>query len=108
MVGARFPEGVSQPEAVAQLRASGQDVLADVVAKHWSGARRGHRLSIVSRKCSGWRLDFMLCPRCFCWLQNYLLNGAVQRTIYGMRKEIETKINRLPLSYFDGCRAANC
>ena len=35
------------------------------------------------------------------WLQGYLLNGAVQRSVYTLRNQVETKINRLPLSYFD-------
>ncbi|MDR1851689.1 MAG: ABC transporter ATP-binding protein/permease, partial [Propionibacteriaceae bacterium] len=30
-----------------------------------------------------------------------LINGIVQRTIYRMRKQIEEKLNKLPLSYFD-------
>jgi ATP-binding cassette subfamily B multidrug efflux pump len=37
----------------------------------------------------------------FLWLQGYLLNGAVQRSIYTMRSLVEEKINRLPLGYFD-------
>ena len=37
----------------------------------------------------------------FMWLQGYLLNGAVQRSIYTLRNQVEAKINRLPLSYFD-------
>jgi ATP-binding cassette subfamily B protein len=35
------------------------------------------------------------------WLQGYLVNGAIQRSIFRMRNEVEGKINRLPLSYFD-------
>ena len=35
------------------------------------------------------------------WLQGYLLNGAVQRSVYALRNEVEAKINRLPLRYFD-------
>ena len=37
----------------------------------------------------------------FLFLQGYLLNGAVQRSIYTLRSQVEEKINRLPLSYFD-------
>ena len=37
----------------------------------------------------------------FMWLQGYLLNGAVQRSIYTLRNQVEAKINRLPLRYFD-------
>ena len=32
------------------------------------------------------------------WLQGYLLNGAVQRSVYALRNQVEAKINRLPLS----------
>ena len=37
----------------------------------------------------------------FLWWQGYLLNGAVQRSVYTLRNQVEAKINRLPLSYFD-------
>jgi ATP-binding cassette subfamily B protein len=35
------------------------------------------------------------------WLQGYLLNDLVQGTVLRMRAEVEDKVNRLPLSYFD-------
>lgn len=35
------------------------------------------------------------------WLQGYLLNGLVMRVVYKLRQDIEHKINRLPLKYFD-------
>ncbi|HEY0240017.1 MAG TPA: ABC transporter ATP-binding protein, partial [Friedmanniella sp.] len=34
-------------------------------------------------------------------LQGYLLNGAVQRSVRRLRDQVEAKIHRLPLSYFD-------
>lgn len=34
-------------------------------------------------------------------VQGLLLNGVVQRTIYALRNDVERKINRLPLNYFD-------
>jgi ATP-binding cassette subfamily B protein len=36
------------------------------------------------------------------WAQARLLNLTVQRTIVALRSEVEDKIHRLPLSYFDG------
>ena len=33
--------------------------------------------------------------------QAYILAGVVQRTMYGLRESVETKIHRLPLSYID-------
>ncbi len=35
------------------------------------------------------------------YLQGYILNGVTQRTVYRLREEVEEKIHRLPLSYFD-------
>ena len=35
-------------------------------------------------------------------VQGWVLNGAIQRTIYRMREKVAAKIDRLPLSYFDG------
>ena len=35
------------------------------------------------------------------WLAGYVLNGVVQRTVRRMRQDVEDKINRLPLGYFD-------
>ena len=35
------------------------------------------------------------------WLQSWILAGVVQRTMFRLRREVEAKINRLPLSYVD-------
>ncbi|HHT85364.1 MAG TPA: ABC transporter ATP-binding protein [Firmicutes bacterium] len=36
------------------------------------------------------------------FLQSYIMAGIAQSTVYEMRKEIQDKLNRLPLKYFDG------
>ncbi|MGB0101015.1 MAG: ABC transporter transmembrane domain-containing protein, partial [Nocardioides sp.] len=35
------------------------------------------------------------------WLQGFVLNTVVQNTVRQLREDVETKINRLPLGYFD-------
>ena len=35
------------------------------------------------------------------WMQGMVLNRVVQNTVYRMRQDVEDKINRLPLNYFD-------
>ena len=37
----------------------------------------------------------------FAYAQGWILNDAVQRTIFRMRQEVSAKLDRLPLSYFD-------
>jgi ATP-binding cassette subfamily B multidrug efflux pump len=38
----------------------------------------------------------------FTYIQQYLMAGVAQRTIYKIRKEVDEKLSRLPLKYFDG------
>ncbi len=37
----------------------------------------------------------------FAWCQGYLLNDVVQGTVFRLRSEVEDKIHRLPLRFFD-------
>ena len=37
----------------------------------------------------------------FAWLQGFLLNDIVQRTVRKLRWEAQDKMSRLPLAYFD-------
>ncbi|MDQ2901931.1 MAG: ABC transporter ATP-binding protein/permease [Chloroflexota bacterium] len=38
----------------------------------------------------------------FMFIQQYLMAGVAQRTVYTLRKEVDEKLSRLPLKYFDG------
>ncbi len=38
----------------------------------------------------------------FIYIQQYLMAGVAQRTIYTLRKEVDKKLSVLPLKYFDG------
>ena len=37
----------------------------------------------------------------FSYLQNFLVSGVAQKTIYSLRKTVDQKLRRLPLGYFD-------
>jgi ATP-binding cassette subfamily B protein len=37
----------------------------------------------------------------FIYIQQYIMAGVAQRTMYQLRKEVDEKISRLPLKYFD-------
>lgn len=48
-----------------------------------------------------WVIGLFLASALLQYAQGFLLNGAVQRVMYSLRREVEEKLNRLPLSYFD-------
>src|SRR5205807_8245933 len=37
----------------------------------------------------------------FIYIQQYVMAGVAQRTMYQLRKEVDEKLSRLPLKYFD-------
>jgi ATP-binding cassette subfamily B protein len=98
MTHRQFP-GRSQSEIVRLLREHGQGKIADMV----SGIQRltdgvdftavGHVLLVV--------LGVYVAAALLSYLQGYLLNDVVQSTVLRMRADVEDKVNRLPLSYFD-------
>ncbi|PRY45043.1 ABC transporter ATP-binding protein [Umezawaea tangerina] len=49
-----------------------------------------------------WVLGLYLTSALFSWAQGRILNGVVQRVVFKLREDVEAKLHRLPLRYFDG------
>lgn len=99
-LGSRLPAGSSNEQAVSALRAQGQDSYADMIDRldvipgvGVDFSRLGQILLLA--------LALYVVSSLALWVQGYLLNGAVQRSVFTLRNQVERKINRLPLSYFD-------
>ncbi|NEA32455.1 ABC transporter ATP-binding protein [Streptomyces sp. SID13031] len=100
-IGKGLPKELSKQQLIDQLRASGDSRMADLL----SGidlipgvgidfdALRNVLLLVLGLYVGSFLLS---------WMQGYILNGVVQRTVFELRSEVEDKLNRLPLSYFDG------
>ena len=46
-------------------------------------------------------LGLYLISAAFSYLQQYIMAGVAQKTVYNMRKEVDEKLARLPLKFFD-------
>jgi ATP-binding cassette subfamily B multidrug efflux pump len=46
-------------------------------------------------------LGLYVASAAFSWMQGYLLNDVVQRTVFLLRSDVEDKLGRLPLQFFD-------
>lgn len=100
VISSQLPPGVPVDQVIAQLRAAGQNQLADVVAG--SGVTTGEGIDFTELgRLLLIVLAMYLVASLLQWWQGYLLNALVMRVVYGLRKDVEAKLNRLPLSYFD-------
>ncbi|WUU26862.1 ABC transporter ATP-binding protein/permease [Kribbella sp. NBC_00662] len=100
-IGKQLPSGLTKAQVIEQTRASGNGRLADLLqgidlipgVGIDFDALRNVLLLVLALYAGAFFLS---------WAQGYILNGVVQRTILSLRKDVEDKLNRLPLSYFDG------
>lgn len=96
----QFPEGMTQAQVIAGLRSQGQDQFADLLSGTTFTPGAGIDFVAVGHVLM-WVLALYIASSVFSYLQAYVLNGVTQRTVYRLRQEVEAKINRLPLTYFD-------
>jgi ATP-binding cassette subfamily B protein len=100
VVGKRLPAGVSKAQAVAGLRAHGQGQLAQMVSG--MNVTPGQGIDFVQLgQLLLLAAGVYVLASVFSWIQGYILAGVAQRTVYGMRRDVDAKLARLPLKYFD-------
>jgi ATP-binding cassette subfamily B protein len=101
VVGRHLPATATRAEVVAGLRAQGQGTFADMVARMpdlvpGSGIDFGAVGGVLLLALSLYAVASLLS-----WAMAWILTGAVNRTIFALRRDVEDKLNRLPLPYFD-------
>ena len=92
--------GLTKDEAVQRLRAAGDDTLADMLAAMDVVPGVGVDFEAVGRILLI-VLTLYVLAALFSWGQARLLNVVINRTVKRLRADIEDKIHRLPLRYFD-------
>ena len=100
VVGRELPAGMTQEQAVEALRAAGRTDQAEMLASMDVVPGQGVDFQALSRVLLLVTLVYVG-SALFGWAQNYLMAGATQRTIYRLREDVDKKLGRLPLRYFD-------
>ena len=100
VVSTMLPAGTTKAQAVEMLRARGMEDFASMLSAMdvVPGAgidytRLGQILTVVLALYVGSGL--------LNWLQGWLLNRITVKVLYRLRAQVEDKVHRLPLSYFD-------
>ncbi len=101
VIGRQLPAGITKDQAVAAARARGEDTFADLLSGMNLVPGKGVDFSAVGRTLA-LALGLYLLAALLIWLQARILNVTVQRTMRALRSDVEDKLHRLPLSYFDG------
>ena len=100
-LGERLDPGVSKEQAVQAARDRGDDSLADLLSSVDVVPGRGIDFTRLGEVLA-WVAVVYLLAALFGILQGRFTAAVVQRAVHRLRDQVEAKLARLPLSYFDG------
>ncbi|MGZ6545998.1 MAG: ABC transporter ATP-binding protein [Actinomycetota bacterium] len=101
VIDRRLPAGLTKQQVIAGLRARGQTQLAQLLSGMQLTPGRGVDFGAIGRTLEALAGIFVV-SALFGWMQQYVMAGVAQRTMYRLREEVDLKLARLPLRYFDG------
>ncbi len=101
VIGRGLPAGLSNAEAAAAARAAGDATTANLIEAQNVNPGLGIDFAALRTVLLG-VVALYVGAAIFGYAQGYLLNGIVARTVFTLRRDVEDKINRLPLRYVDG------
>jgi ATP-binding cassette subfamily B multidrug efflux pump len=100
VIGRTLEPGTTKAQAVESARAAGDANYADMLARMDLVPGAGVDFDALGRVLA-LALALFVLASLLSLLQGYLLNGVVQRTVFRLRADVEDKLHRLPLAYFD-------
>ncbi len=100
LVSQRLPLGTTKAEAIAMLRAHGQDQIARMIASMTVTPGVGVNMTSLGRVLGVAALVYFL-GSIFTYSQGFVMAGVAQRSMFALRRDVEEKLARLPLRYFD-------
>jgi ATP-binding cassette subfamily B protein len=95
------PDQWTKEQVVAQLEAAGETDKAQMLAKMELRPGQGVDFGSVTRVLLIVAAIFVL-SAVLSWLGGYFMATIVQNAVYRLRRDVDHKVARLPLKYFDG------
>ncbi|MEU6271676.1 ABC transporter ATP-binding protein [Streptomyces populi] len=100
IVGRRMPAGATKAQALDSMRAHGQGAVADMLSGTDFTPGQGIDFDAVGQVLLLALGTFLLAGLLMA-VATRLVNRAVNKTVFRMREDLQAKLSRLPLSYFD-------
>ncbi|MFF4451378.1 ABC transporter ATP-binding protein [Streptomyces goshikiensis] len=100
IVGRQMPAGVTKQQALDKLRADGHGGMADMLSGTDFTPGQGIDFGAVG-VVAIWALVVFTLAGLLMLVATRLSNHVMNGTVYRMREELQAKLSRLPLSYFD-------
>ncbi|WP_031477105.1 ABC transporter ATP-binding protein [Streptomyces bicolor] len=103
IVGRQFESGMTKEQVLAAMRERGDSEIADMLRSTDFTPGQGIDFGAVGNVLLFALVVFVVAGLLMA-VATRLVNRAVNRTMYRMREDVQVKLSRLPLSYFDRSR----
>ena len=100
VMGKQFAAGLSREQVVEMLRVDGKDQMAEMLSGMDFVPGKGVDFAAIGRVLLMLSAVYFV-SAFFGWMQRYIMAGVSQGTVYGLRREVDAKLSRLPLKYYD-------
>ena len=100
IVGKRVAPGRTKAQAIHLLRAHGENQIATMISGMKITPGVGVNIDELGRVLGLCALVY-LAGAAFNYFQGFTMAGVTQRVMSGLRRDVEEKLSRLPLRYFD-------
>ncbi|MEU0024536.1 ABC transporter ATP-binding protein [Streptomyces sp. NPDC006335] len=100
IIGRQMPAGTSKEEVLARMRERGDGQVADMLRSTDFTPGQGIDFTAVGHVLL-FAVGVFLIAGLLMAVATRLVNRTVNRTMFRMREDVQTKMSRLPLSYFD-------
>jgi len=100
IIGRQMPAGMSKEQVLESMRRRGEGGMADMLSGTDFTPGKGIDFDAVGRVLLLALVAFLFAGLLMA-VSTRLSNRAINKTVYRMREEVQAKLSRLPLSYFD-------
>jgi len=100
LISRQLPAGADPAQVIAQMRASGEEKMADMLSGMTLTPGQGIDFSALYQVLA-LATGLYIAASLLMWLQGVALNRLLVRMVSRLRRQVEEKLHRLPLAYFD-------
>ena len=100
LISQRLPEGADPAQVIAQMREAGQEQMADMLSGMTLTPGQGIDVAALHQVLA-LATGLYVAAAVLMWLQGVALNRILVRMVSRLRRQVEEKLHRLPLAYFD-------
>lgn len=100
LISKTLPAGTTKAQAIATLRSHGRGQLASMISGMRLTPGEGVDITKMGQILGIAALVYVV-GSAFNYLQGFTMAGVTQRVVFRMRQDVEAKMGRLPLRYFD-------